>query len=110
MKLVFTRLARQDLLQLRQFIGAYDLKAARVAAARIKTAATQLMGFPLLGRPVTGPDGTVYEEIRELIIRHGSSAYLLRYQVVLHEIRVLRVWHSRSPGDTDRGKTTLKSF
>ena len=95
MKLVFTRLSRQDLLRLRRFIGAHDPKAARVAADRIKTAANQLVRLPLLGRAVTDPDGIVHEEIRELIIRFGSNGYLLRYQVMAKEIRVLRVWHSR---------------
>ncbi len=95
MKLVFTHFARQDLLRLRQFIGVHDQKSARVAAARIKAAATQLMRFPLLGRPVTAPDGILHEEIREFTIRFGSGGYLLRYQLLSHQIRVLRIWHSR---------------
>ncbi|MGB5406493.1 MAG: type II toxin-antitoxin system RelE/ParE family toxin [Thiogranum sp.] len=95
MKLVFTRLAHRDLVRLRQFIAAHNPNAAARAAKRIKAVAQLLMDQPLVGRPVDGPTGTARNDIRELPLTFGSGGYVLRYQVLQKQIRVLRIWHAR---------------
>ncbi len=95
MKLVFTRLAHQDLVRLRQFIAEHDRNAAARAANRIKTVAQLLTEQPLVGRPVNAPTGGARNDIRELPLTFGSSGYVLRYQVLQKQIRVLRIWQAR---------------
>ncbi len=95
MKLVFTRLAHQDLVRLRQFIAEHDPNAAARAANRIRTVAQLLTDQPLVGRPVNAPTGESRNDIRELPLTFGSSGYVLRYQVLQKQIRVLRIWHAR---------------
>ena len=95
MKLVFTRLAHQDLVRLRQFIAEHDPKAAARAANRIKTVAQLLTDQPLVGRPVITPTGETRNDIRELPLAFGSGGYVLRYQVLQKQIRVLHIWHTR---------------
>jgi plasmid stabilization system protein ParE len=95
LKLVFTRLAHQDLVRLRQFIAEHDPNPAARAAKRIKTVAQLLTDQPLVGRPVDAPTGTAHIDIRELPLTFGSGGYVLRYQVLQKQIRVLRIWHAR---------------
>jgi plasmid stabilization system protein ParE len=95
LKLVFTRLAHQDLVRLRQFIAEHDPNAAARAAHRIKTVAQLLADQPLVGRPVNAPTGETRNEIRKLPLTFGSGGYVLRYQVLKKQIRVLRIWHTR---------------
>ncbi len=95
MKLVFTRLAHQDLVRLRQFIAEHDPNAAARAANRIRTVAQLLTEQPLVGRPVNAPTGEARNDIRELPLTFGSSGYVLRYQVLQKQIRVLRIWQAR---------------
>ena len=95
MKVVFTRLAHHDLVRLRQFIAEHDPNAAARAAKRIKTVAQLLTDQPLVGRPVDAPNGAARNDIRELPLTFGSGGYILRYQVLQKQIRVLRIWHAR---------------
>ena len=95
MKLVFTRLAHQDLARLRQFIAEHDPGAAARAAKRIKTVAQLLTAQPLIGRSVSTPTGETRNDIRELPLTFGSNGYVLRYQVLQKQIRILRIWHAR---------------
>ena len=95
MKLVFTRLAYQDLVRLRQFIAKHDPNAAALAANRIKTVAQLLTDQPLIGRRVNAPTGEARNDIRELPLTFGSGGYVLRYQVLQKQIRVLRILHTR---------------
>ncbi len=95
MKLVFTRLAQQDLARLRQFIAKHNPNAATRAASRIKSVAQLLVDQPLVGRPVQSPIGEMHNDIREIPLTFGSGGYILRYQVLLTQIRVLRIWHTR---------------
>jgi len=94
LKLVFTRLAHQDLVRLRQFIAEHDPNAAARAANRIKAVAQLLTDQPLVGRPVDAPTGTARNDIRELPLTFGSGGYILRYQLLQKQIRVLRIWHA----------------
>jgi plasmid stabilization system protein ParE len=95
LKVVFTRLAHQDLVRLRQFIAEHAPNAAARAAKRIKTVAQLLTDQPLVGRPVDAPNGAARNDIRELPLTFGSGGYVLRYQVLQKQIRVLRIWHAR---------------
>ncbi len=95
MKLVFTRLAHQDLVRLRQFVAEHDPNAAARAASRIKMVAQLLTDQPLVGRPANAPTGEARNDIRELPLTFGSSGYILPYQVLQKQIRVLRIWHAR---------------
>jgi len=94
-KLVFTRLARTDLVRLREFIGARNPEAAGKASDRIKAAVKRIEEHPLLGRPITTPEGERRDDLREVIIPFGARGYLLRYQVLPDQIRILRIWHAR---------------
>lgn len=95
MKLVFTHLAHRDLVRLRQFIAEHNPNAAARAAKRITAVAQLLANQPLVGRPVDAPTGTTRNDIRELPLTFGSGGYILRYQVLQKQIRVLRIWHAR---------------
>ncbi|HEY2289152.1 MAG TPA: type II toxin-antitoxin system RelE/ParE family toxin [Thermoanaerobaculia bacterium] len=33
--------------------------------------------------------------MRELPIAFGASGYLIRYQILPNEVRILRIWHAR---------------
>ena len=94
MKLVFTDLARQDLSRLREFIAEDNPAAAQRAAARIKAASILISQQPLLGRIVRAP-ANLSLDVRELPVAFGASGYLIRYQILPSEVRVLRVWHAR---------------
>ncbi len=95
MKLVFTRSAHQDLVRLRRFIAEHDPDAAARAAKRIKIVAQLLADQPLVGRPIYTPTGETRNDIRELPLTFGSGGYILRYQVLPKQVRVLRIWHTR---------------
>ncbi|MFY9824067.1 MAG: type II toxin-antitoxin system RelE/ParE family toxin [Thermoanaerobaculia bacterium] len=94
MKLVFTELARQDLSRLREFIAEHNPGAAQRAAARIKAASILISQQPRLGRVVRVPAGSS-PDVRELPIAFGASGYLIRYQILRSEVRILRIWHAR---------------
>jgi plasmid stabilization system protein ParE len=93
-KLVFTGLARQDLSRLRDFIAENNPGAAQRAAARIKAASLLISQQPLLGRIVRAPSGSSLD-VRELPVAFGASGYLIRYQILRSEVRILRIWHAR---------------
>ncbi|HEV7518560.1 MAG TPA: type II toxin-antitoxin system RelE/ParE family toxin [Thermoanaerobaculia bacterium] len=95
MKLVFTTLARQDLGRLREFfLAGNNPDAARRAAARIKAASLLIAQQPHMGRVVRVPVSSNLD-VRELPVSFGASGYLIRYQVLSNEVRVLRIWHAR---------------
>ena len=95
MKVVFTRFARQDLGRVRRFIADHNPSAAAAAARRIKAVVQIIADHPLGGRAVHFPAGDAREDIREIPIPFGSGGYLLRYQVLPEEIRILRIWHGK---------------
>ena len=94
MKLVFTELARQDLSRLRDFIAEHNPGAAQRAAARIKAAAILISQQPRMGRVVRTSAGS-NRDVRELSVAFGASGYLIRYQILQSEVRILRIWHAR---------------
>lgn len=94
MRLVVTRLARLDLARSRQFIGEHSPEAAERAGVRLKAALKLVAEQPLVGR--TAPSPTVARpDVRELPVPFGASGYLVRYQVLRAEVRILRIWHAR---------------
>jgi len=95
LKLVFTQLAVEDLVRLRRFIAEHNPDSATRAANRIKSSAKLLSDQPLIGRPVTAPTGEERKDIRDFLLTFGSGGYILRYQVLKKQIRVLRIWHTR---------------
>jgi plasmid stabilization system protein ParE len=62
-----------DIERLRTFIGERNPFAAIRAPTEIWTAIERLQEFPDLGMPTDEPD------IRQMIIRFGSSGYIVRY-------------------------------
>jgi len=93
-KLVFTSLARQDLTRLREFLAGNNPDAARRAAVRIKAASLLIAQQPHMGRGVRTPAGSSLD-VRELPVSFGASGYLIRYQILPSEVRILRIWHAR---------------
>jgi toxin ParE1/3/4 len=83
--------AVEDVERLRTFLNQKNPDAAQRALALIWKALDRLLEFPDLGMPTGGAD------IRQIIVRFGSSGYIVRY-VVLPEngnILITRIWHGR---------------
>lgn len=83
--------AVEDIARLRSFLDQSNPNAARRALATIWTAIDRLQEFPDLGMP------TEDANIRQIVVRFGSSGYIVRY-VVLREdgnILITRIWHGR---------------
>jgi plasmid stabilization system protein ParE len=90
-KLIVSSDAAADLNRLRAFLADKNPDAAQRAAALLMRAMQSLVTFPDRGRP------TGIEDVRELIVPFGNSAYVLRYAhlVDADEVIVLRIWHGR---------------
>jgi toxin ParE1/3/4 len=83
--------AVSDVGRVRSFLEQHNPAAAKRALAAIWRALEQAQVFPALGTPTADAD------IRQLVVRFGSSGYIVRY-VVLPEsgdILVTRIWHGR---------------
>ena len=80
-----------DVERVRGFLEISNPEAARRALALIWTAVERLQGFPALGMPTSDPD------IRQIVVRFGSSGYIIRYAVVAEteDILITRIWHGR---------------
>src|ERR1700682_109805 len=65
--------------------------AARRALALIWTAIERLQEFPALGMQTEDAD------VRQIVIRFGTSGYIVRYTIISEtaDILVTRVWHGR---------------
>jgi toxin ParE1/3/4 len=62
-----------DVERLHRFLDHKDPGAAQRALARIWTAIERLQKFPALGMRTADPD------VRQIVIRFGASAYIVRY-------------------------------
>lgn len=95
MKVVPSSHAIADLVRLRDFLSSKSPNAARQAGVALETAMASLFETPRRGRPLVGT------EMRELIVRFGASAYVIRYVVddARDEVVVLRIWHGREQRD-----------
>ena len=86
MKIVWSRQARDDLLQIYRHIAADNRSAARALHEKITARVTSLLQSPHIGRPGRVP-GT-----RELVIT--STSYIVPYRFVGDTLQILRVYHS----------------
>jgi plasmid stabilization system protein ParE len=83
--------AVEDVERLRTFLDQRNPDAARRALALIWTAIEQLREFPDLGMR------TEDAEIRQIVVRFGSSGYIVRYAAQPEDANILitRIWHGR---------------
>jgi plasmid stabilization system protein ParE len=83
--------AVEDIERLRTFLDTVNPDAAKRAVALIWKAIDRLPELPALGKPTDDAD------IRQIIVRFGSSGYIVRYVVVpeTSDILITRIWHSR---------------
>jgi plasmid stabilization system protein ParE len=83
--------AVEDVERLRAFLDPNNPDAARRALASIWTAIERLQEFPELGMPTDDAD------IRQIVVRFGSSGYIVRYAVLPADgnILITRIWHGR---------------
>jgi plasmid stabilization system protein ParE len=89
--ILFSPDAVDDVERLRTFLDQKNPDAARRALASIWKALDRLQEFPELGMPTADAD------IRQIVVRFGSSGYIVRY-VFLPEnenILITRIWHGR---------------
>jgi toxin ParE1/3/4 len=83
--------AVMDVERLHGFLRHKDHEAAQRALARIWTAIERLQEFPALGMPTGDAD------VRQIVVRFGASAYIVRYISITgtNDILVTRIWHGR---------------
>jgi plasmid stabilization system protein ParE len=88
--------AISDIERIRDFLHPKNPHAAVSALRAIWAALARLENFPELGRPTKDPG------IRQITIRFGSAAYVVRYTIRAETgaVLVTRIWHSRE----DRGR------
>jgi plasmid stabilization system protein ParE len=81
--------AVEDIERLRSFLEAVNPGAAKRALALIWKAIERLPEFPALGRPTEDGD------IRQIIVKFGSSGYIVRYALIPEtgDILITRLWH-----------------
>ena len=81
--------AELDLLRLEDFLVEKSPRAAERAALAISQAVESLAKLSERGRPSPLPG------VRELVVRFGGAAYVIRYRVTAEEVVVARIFHSR---------------
>jgi plasmid stabilization system protein ParE len=81
--------AEQDLVRLADFIGQFSPAAAARARETISAGLRSLQSFAERGRPGQRPD------LRELVGKFGSQAYVIQYRIVPDTVLVSRGFHSR---------------
>jgi plasmid stabilization system protein ParE len=83
--------AVEDVQRLRTFLDQKNPGAARRALTVIWTAIERLQEFPHLGMLTEDAD------IRQIVVRFGSSGYVVRYAVLSEDDNILitRIWHGR---------------
>jgi plasmid stabilization system protein ParE len=89
--IVFSSDAIADIERLRTFLDEFDPGAARRAMAAILMAIERLQEFPDLGMTTADAD------IRQIVVRFGSSGYVVRYAILAEtgDILVTRIWYGR---------------
>jgi len=85
-KLIYSRRADVDLERLEKFIATESRRQATRAVARILRGLQNLQDLPELGRDIG--DG-----VRQFVLRHGKSGYVIRYRVLEDAILITRIWH-----------------
>lgn len=88
----YTRVAREDLLQLYGFLLERDIAAAEEALVAIDKAVELLQSFPFTCRKAS-PDNPL---LRELLVSFGSSGCVVLYDIEdRHTVTILAVRHQR---------------
>jgi plasmid stabilization system protein ParE len=89
--IIFSPDALTDVERLRAFLDQTNPGAARRAMLAILMAIERLQEFPDLGMTTGDVD------IRQIVIRFGSSGYIVRYAASAEtgDILVTRIWHGR---------------
>ncbi len=89
--ILFSPDAVDDVERLRAFLDQSSPDAAQRALASIWTAIERLQEFPDLGMPTEDAD------IRQIVVRFGSSGYIVRYAALPADgnILITRIWHGR---------------
>jgi plasmid stabilization system protein ParE len=89
--ILFSPDAVEDIERLRTFLDQTNPDAARRALALIWAAIDRLQEFPDLGMLTSDAD------IRQIVVRFGSSGYIIRYSALPEEgnILITRIWHGR---------------
>ena len=89
--ILLSRDAVEDVERLRTFLDHANPDAARRALALIWTAVERLQDFPALGMATEDPD------IRQIVVRFGTSGYIVRYAILPEtaDVLITRVWHGR---------------
>ena len=84
-----------DVERVRSFLERRNPDAAQRALATIWRALENVQAFPEAGAPTADAD------IRQVVVRFGRSAYIIRYAVVAEtrDILVTRLWHGREARD-----------
>jgi len=79
-----------DVERVRTFLEERSPDAARRALAAIWRALDQVQAFPDIG-------ATTADDIRQIVVRFGSSGYIVRYTVLRDsdDILITRLWHGR---------------
>ena len=86
MSVVWSRLARQHLVQITSFIRRDNPRAAAAIRRRITQATRRLVDHPASGRPGR------WRDTRELVI--PGTPYILPYTVVGDQVRIIAVLHA----------------
>ena len=91
MRRELSRRALADSKRLHDFLAQKNPLAAQRAINALLEAMQSLEVFPERGRPTDAPG------IRELLVRFGSSSYVIRYEYSrdTDTLIVLRMWHGR---------------
>ncbi len=87
-KLIYARRVDADLERLHAFIATESRRNAARAIARILKGLRNLEDLPDLGKEID-------EGVRQLVLRHGKSGYVIRYRVLDDAILITRIWHGR---------------
>ncbi len=95
MKYFFLPAAEADLDRLYDFLAPKNPDAAERAMATIRQGMKSIRQDTVIGVRLNDPSGH-----RDLIVRFGKGAYILRYRIEGDTVFVTRIWHSRE----DRGE------
>jgi plasmid stabilization system protein ParE len=89
--ILFSPAAVEDLERLRTFLDTINPGAAKRALTAIWTVIERLPDLPSLGMATEDAD------IRQIVVRFGSSGYIVRYAVIPEtgDILITRLWHGR---------------
>jgi plasmid stabilization system protein ParE len=80
--------AREDISRLVDFLALRDRKAAIRSVDIIEAATASLAGLPNRGAPHPRSN------LREIQVRFGRGAYIIRYQVRREGVLIIRLFHS----------------